>query len=180
MKQCTTMIAAHNGQKVQCSRELDHDGEHCADAVVRGATQRVYADGQGFDKDLVGYNTVVTVKPDDNEETCDCCGIKYIKSEYSGDYCAQCSFWISRAKNFKAHRSENITGREDATLVTLGYELYSVCSSDTRGFDGGTFSVGLLGSNETVKIKGPWYGGVVPSHLRDEFKPNVRFVKQEM
>ena len=178
MKQCTTMIAAHNGQRVQCSRELDHAGEHCADVVVRGKTQRVYADGQGFDKSLVGYNMVVTVKPDDDERECDSCGIKYIKSEYSGDYCAQCSFWISRAKNFKAHRSENITGRENATLVTLDYELYSICPSDTRGFDGAIMSVGLLNSNEAVKIKVPCYGGTVPLHLRDEFKPNVRFIKR--
>lgn len=178
MKQCTTLIGAHNGQKVQCSREFDHAGEHCADVVVHGETQRVFAENREFDKNAVPYSMVVTIKADDKEIECKSCGIKYVDSEYSGEYCAQCSFWISRAKHFQKSRSEHVTGRENATIVTLDYELYSICPSDTRGFSGAAFAVGLLGSNEAIKIKGPWYGGSVPMHLRDEFKPNVKFVKR--
>lgn len=179
MKQCTTLIGAHNGQKVQCSREMDHKGEHCADVVVHGNTQRTFAENREFDKNVIPYSMVVKVKPDDEEIECQSCGIKYVERDHAHDhYCVTCSFWISRAKNFQKSRSENITGRENTTIVTLDYELYSICPSDTRGFSSATFEIGLLGSNETINVKGPWLGGTVPMHLRDEFKPNVRFAKR--
>lgn len=178
MKQCTVIVEAHNGQDVQCSREFNHAGEHCADVIVQGATNRVYAENRGFDKNSAPYSMIASIKPDSKERECKSCGIKYVEYDHAHDYCVTCSFWISRAKHFQKSRSENITGREDATIVTLGYELYSICPSDTRGFSGAAFAVGLLGSNEAIKIKGPWYGGSVPMHLRDEFKPNVKFVKR--
>lgn len=179
MAQCAVMITDHIDRKSQCSREENHAGEHCANVITDGEAQRVFARNHVSGQAVVPYSMVVTIEPDDTELECASCGVTYIKHAYMGNYCTQCSFWLSRAKDFKKFRSEKITGAETASLVTPDYKMFSVCPSDTRGFSGAYFTVGLLDSNEVVRIKGPWHCGTVPLHLRDEFEPNVRFVTLE-
>lgn len=176
MTRCATMIDDHLGRESQCSREENHLGNHCANVTAGGNAQLVFAKNHEFDKNVIPYSMVVTIKADDAVAECESCGITYIKHEFMGGYCTHCSFWLSKARDFKKSRSENITGSEEASLVTNDYDFFSICPSDTRGFGGAHFSVGLLGSDETVEIAGPWYCGTVPTHLREQFEPNVRFV----
>ena len=179
MTQCATMITDHLDRNAQCDREENHAGSHLAKVVTDGEVQHVLAHNRELDKNVIPHSLVVTIKPDDVMSECKSCGISYVKREFMGDYCTQCSFWLSKAGDFKKSRSKKITGSEKAFLVTRDYECFSLCPTDKRGFSGAYFSVGLLDSDEIVKIKGPWHCGIVPLHLRDEFEPNVRFVTLE-
>ena len=179
MTQCAVMIADHVGRKLQCSREENHVGRHFASVNTGGKVHHVLADTHGLDENDVMHSFVITVDDDDVEAECKSCGVTYIKREFMGEYCTQCSFWLSKAGDFKKSRSEKITGSKKASLLTNDYEFFSLRPIGPQGFSGADFSVGLLGSDEVVKIKGPWYCGTVPLHLRDEFEPNVRFVTLE-